>query len=203
MVQKILAFLVHFILTFTPACVNNPNHKPYWNTYWERGLILDHVHTTEIPIFNTYCKECHETISYWPEFVLPYQREPLETHEQVVLEYLEGININEIAVRICYNPRTVSRWIKLILTQASALIDQIIQRILSLIGTELPLTPAKAMEAATLLLAWLHKLAEVINFPHLHQLIGLCNILGKGDWDLWGAPLGNARSRVKEARLPG
>jgi hypothetical protein len=187
-----------------PVCVNNPAHKPYWNTSWERDLYLDHVHTTEISIFNAYCKECHETISYWPEFVLPYQRESVETHEQVVIEHLEGISINESAARIGYDPRTVSRWIKLILTQASALIDQVIQRILSLIGTEiLPLTPAMATKATALLLAWLHKLAEVISFSRLQRLMGLCNLLGKGDWDLWGAPLGNARSRVKEVRSPG
>lgn len=128
-----------------PVCLNNPDHRPYWNTRWERGLHLDHVHTTEIPLFNAYCEECHETISYWPEFVLPYQREPLETHEQVVIEHLQGISISESAARIGYDPRTVSRWIKLTLTQALALVGQVVRRILSLIGTEiLPLTPAVA-----------------------------------------------------------
>jgi hypothetical protein len=122
----------------------------------------------------------------------------------VVIEHLEGISINESATGIGYDPRTVSRWIKLIFTQAPALIAQVIQRILSLIGTEiLPLTPAVTTEATALLLAWLHKLAEVISFSRLKRLMGLCNLLGKGDWDLWGAPLGNARSRMKEVRSPG
>ena len=53
---------------------------------------MDHVNTTKITLFNAYCKECHETVSYWPEFVLSYQREPLETHEQVVVEHLQGIS---------------------------------------------------------------------------------------------------------------
>jgi hypothetical protein len=58
-------------------------------------------------------------------------------------------------------------------------------------------------EATRLLLAWLHNHAELIGFPRLHRLIGLCNLLGKGDWDLWGAPLGKGRSLVKEVRIPG
>jgi len=165
---------------------------------------MDHVHATEIHIFNTYCKECHETISYWPEFVLPYQPEPLETHEQVVVEHLEGISISESAAKIGYDPRTVSRWIKLTFTQAPSLIGQVVRRILHLIGTEiLPLTPMVAGEATNLLLAWLRKLAELIGFPRLRRLMGLCNLIGKGDWDMWGAPLGKARSRVKKARAPG
>lgn len=187
-----------------PVCLNNPEHMPYWNTSWERGLLLDHVHATEILLFNAYCEECHETISYWPEFVLPYQREPLETHEQVVIEHLQGISISESAARIGYDPRTVSRWIKLTFTQAPVLAGQVVRRILSLIGTEiLPLTPAVATEATRLLLAWLRSYAGWISFPRLHRLMGLCNLLGKGDWDLWGAPLGKARSRVSEAYSPG
>lgn len=187
-----------------PVCLNNPIHRPYWNTHWERGLCLDHVHATEISIFNAYCEECHETISYWPEFVLPYQPEPLETYEQVVVEHLEGSSISETAAKIGYDPRTVSRWIKLTFTQASALIDQVVRRILHLIGTEImPLTPAVAGETTSLLLAWLRKLAELIGFPRLRRLMGLCNLIGKGDWDLWGAPLGKARSRAKKARAPG
>ncbi|MDF9408137.1 helix-turn-helix domain containing protein [Pelotomaculum isophthalicicum JI] len=165
---------------------------------------MDHVHSTEIPLFNAYCKECHETISYWPEFVLPYQREPLETHEQAVIEHLQGISISESAARIGYDSRTVSRWIKLTFTQAQALVGHVVRRILRLIGAEiLPLAPAVATEATRLLLAWLHSYAGWISFPRLHRLIGLCNLLGMGDWDLWGAPLGKARARVKEASSPG
>ncbi|GBF33680.1 hypothetical protein DCCM_2786 [Desulfocucumis palustris] len=187
-----------------PICINNPTHRPYWNASWERNLCLDHVHVTGIFLFNAYCEECHETISYWPEFVLPYQREPLETHEQVVIEHLQGISIRENAARIGYDPRTVSRWIKLIFTQAPALIGQVVRRILIFIGTEiLPLSPVVAGEATMLLLAWLRNYAEWISYSRLHRLMGLCNLLGKGNWDLWGAPLGKARSRMKEARAPG
>ena len=155
-------------------------------------------------MFNAYCEKCHETISYWPEFVLPYQREPLETHEQVVVEHMQGISLRESANRIGYDPRTLSRWLKLSLSQALKLVDKVVQRILSLGSQEnLPLTATLAMEVANLLLAWIRSYAGLIGFPRLHRLMGLCNMLGKGDWDLWGGPLGNAKSRVKEVSSPG
>ena len=69
--------------------------------------------------------------------------------------------------------------------------------------TILPLTAPVAIEATNLLLAWLRNYADWISFPRLHRLMGLCNLLGKGDWDLWGGPLGNAKSRVKKAHSPG
>ena len=97
-------------------------------------MCQDHVNATKVTLFNAYCKKCHETISYWPEFVLPYQREPLETHEQVVVEHLQGISLRESAAKIGYDPRTVSRWLKLTLAQALELIYDAIQRILSVVG---------------------------------------------------------------------
>lgn len=188
-------------LPVKPGCCNNPQHRPYWNTSWVRGLLVDHVHTVEIPIFNAYCEQCHETISYWPEFVLPYECEPLETFEQVVIEYLQGVSISKIASEIGYDPRTVSRWLKLIFSQAHVLGDLVIRRILIITGTEiLPLTMAG--EYIRLLLAWLHSYAGWIDFTRLYRLMGLCNLLGRGDWDLWGAPLGKAKSRLREARAP-
>lgn len=187
-----------------PVCLNDPSHRPYWNARWERGLCLDHVNATEITIFNAYCEKCHETISYWPEFVLPYQREPLETHEQAVIEHLQGVSLRASAAKIGYDTRTVSRWIKLILAQALVLTDAAIRRILFALGQEiLPLSATAARDATLLLLAWLRNYAGWINFPRLHRLMGLCNLLGKGDWELWGAPLGRAKSRVKERPLPG
>jgi len=187
-----------------PVCINEPSHRPYWNASWDRELCLDHVNATEITIFNAYCEKCHETISYWPEFVLPYQREPLETQEQIVIERLQGISLRESAAKIGYDPRTLSRWLKLILTQALKFINEVVSRILSIVGQEiLPLTAAVAWEATTLLLAWLRNYAGWISFPRLNRLMGLCNLLGKGDWDLWGAPLGKARSRVKKVHSPG
>lgn len=165
---------------------------------------MNHVHVTKIFIFNAYCKSCHETISYWPDFVLPYQGEPLETNEAVLVEHLQGTNVSKIAVKIGYDPRTVSRWIKLNLMQSMKIIDQVVRRILNLVGTEiLPLSAVIAKEAAALLLAWLHKLAEWIGYPHLNRLMGLCNLIGKGDWELWGAPLGRARPRVHKIPAPG
>lgn len=187
-----------------PVCPNDPSHRPHRNTSWGRGLCLDHVHATEITIFNAYCKTCHETISYWPEFVLPYQREPLETHEQVVIDHLQGISLRERAETIGYDPRTLSRWLERILAQALVLIHAAIRRILRVLGQEiLPLTAILVEEATRLVLAWLYHYAEYIRFPRLHRLMGLCNLLGKGDWDLWGAPLGKAKSRVKEEPVPG
>lgn len=187
-----------------PACLNDPSHRPYWNDSWDRDLCLDHVFATKITILNAYCKQCHETISYWPEFVLPYQREPLETHEHVVIEHLQGISFRESAAKIGYDPRTLFRWVKLILAQALILINAAIRRILNVLDQEiLPLTAIVAKEATRLLLAWLRNYAGWTSFPRLNRLMGLCNLLGKGDWDLWGAPLGKARSRVKEEHLPG
>ena len=186
-----------------PVCLNNPDHAPCWNTHWIRGLILDHVHATGIPIFNAYCKPCHETISYWPVMVLPYRREPLETIEQVVVENLAGNSIRDSAARIGYDPRTVSRWIRLTFVQAFIVVFHVIRRILKLMPTILPLLAPDAGAATGLLLAWLHQFAVWIGYPHLDRLIGLCNLIGKGDWDILGAPLGRARSRVPEMHTPG
>jgi len=186
-----------------PACLNDPSHRPYWNVRWDRGLCLDHVNITEITIFNAYCKKCHETISYWPEFVLPYQREPLETHEQVAVEHLQGISLRESADKLGYDPRTLSRWIRLIFEQALIHIDEAVPRILRVVGQEiLPLTSTVAREATILLFSWLRNYAGLISFSCLNRLMGLCNLIGKGDWDLWGAPLGKAKSRVKEDHSP-
>ena len=204
--SDVQCYLEHYedFLPDKPVCLNDPSHRPYWNSHWYRGLCLDHISETKIPMFNAYCEKCRETISYWPEFLLPYQREPLETHEQVVVEHLQGISLRESANRIGYDPRTLSRWLKLILFQALELVDKVIQRILRLGSQEnLPLTATAAMEAANLLLAWVRSYAGLIGFTRLHRLMGLCNMLGKGDWDLWGGPLGNAKSRVKEVPSPG
>jgi len=183
------------------VCPNNPEHRPCWNTRWKRGLLDDHVHTTTVPIFNGYCEICHETISFWPEFILPYAQEPLETFEQVVIDYLQGISISKIAAGIGYNPRTVSRWLKRIFSQAKTLEGLVIRRIIRIVGTTmLPLTMPG--ELIKLMLAWLRSYADWSGFTRLRRLIGLCNLLGKGDWDLWGAPLGKAKSRTQEARAP-
>lgn len=135
---------------------------------------------------------------------MPYQREPLETRERVVTEHLEGISIRESAARIGYATSTLSRWIRLTFQQSLMLLNEVVSCILILAcQTILPLTAEIDSEATMLLLAWLRYYAEWIDFPQTNRLMGLCNLLGKGNWDLWGAPLGNAKSRVKRKPLPG
>jgi len=193
-----------YFLPKQPKCLNNSSHKPYWNNYWERSFLPDHVHEVSLEIAQAYCKECHETISYWPEFVLPYQREALETHEFVVIEHLQGMSFREIGAKIGYDPRTISRWINLTLEQGVQLWGEVIGCILSVIGHEnLPVVSRADWRITQLLLAWLRRYAEWIRFPRLHRLIGLCNLLGEGKWDLWGAPLGKAKSRVNTRPAPG
>lgn len=118
------------------VCPNNPAHKPTWHGCWKRGLLSDHVRAGNIPVYRSYCEPCRETISYWPMFVLPYQREPLETLEGALVEHLGGSSTREIAGETGYDPRTVSRWIKLTLNQSLSIFYQVIRRILLLIGTE-------------------------------------------------------------------
>ena len=186
-----------------PVCPNDHTHKPSWNAHWERELCLDHVHTMDIVLFNAYCRQCQETISYWPEFVLPYQREPAETHEQVLIEHLQGVSLRACAAKIGYDPRTLARWLSLIITQASELVSLVISRILLFYGQEiLPLSTTGFKETVMLLLAWLHQYGVWVGFPRLSRLMGLGNILGQGDWDIWGGPLGNAKSRVKTKHSP-
>jgi len=134
--------------------------------------------------------------------VLPYQREPLDTIEQVVIENLAGNSIRDSAARINYDPRTVSRWIRLTFAQALIIVFQAIRRILKLMPTILPLMASGVDNAPRLLFAWLRQFAGWIGYPHLNRLMGLCNLIGRGDWDLWGALLGRARSRVKEMPIP-
>ena len=140
------------------TCLNNSSHKPYWNNYWERSFLPDHVHEVSLEIAQAYCKECHETISYWPEFVLPYQREALETHEFVVIEHLQGMSFREIGARIGYNPRTISRWVNLVLEQGVQLWGEVIGCILRVIGHEkLPVVSRVDWRITQLLLAWLRR----------------------------------------------
>lgn len=187
-----------------PTCLNDPRHKPYWNNHWGRGFLPDHVHEVKLEIIQAYCEDCHETISYWPEFVLPYQREALETHENVLIEHLQGISFKEIGAKIGYDPRTISRWVNLTLEQGAQLWGEVIGRILSVIGHEsLPVVSRVDWRITQLLLAWLRRYAEWSCFLRLHRLIGLCNLLGEGSWDLWGAPLGKAKSRVNAKVSPG
>lgn len=187
-----------------PTCLNNSRHTPYWNNQWRRSFLPDHVHEVSLEIVQAYCKECHETISYWPEFVLPYQREALETHESVLIEHLQGMSFREIGVKIGYDPRTISRWVNLVLEQGVQLWGEVIGCILRVIGHEnLPVVSRVDWRITQLLLAWLRRYAEWIRFPRLHRLIGLCNLLSEGKWNLWGAPLGKAKSRVNIRPAPG
>lgn len=121
-----------------------------------------------------------------------------------MVEHLSGNSTRKIADETGYDPRTVSRWIKITLNQSLNIFYQAVRRILRLIGTEiLPLSFTGAKEAAKLLLVWLHELARKMDYPYLNRLMGLCNLIGKGDWDLWGAKLGKGRSRGNKVPAPG
>lgn len=146
-------------------------------------------------MFRGYCKHCKETISFWPEFVLPYQREPLETHESAVVDHLAGKSYVETSCKTGYEPRTVARWVKRIIGQAMSLGPKIITRILKdLPNSTLPLGPIEPL-LIHVLMAWLRQFAEWWGFLRVNRLIGLANLLGQGQWDLWGGELGTAKPR--------
>jgi len=147
-------------------------------------------------MFRGYCKKCKETISFWPEFVMPYQREPLETHEDAVVDHLTGKSFAETARKIGYDPRTVARWVMRITEQAIRLGPKIIAGVLKeLANSILPLFPPGKHENLEVALARLREFAGWINFPRVNRLIGLANLLGQGRWDLWGGELGSAKPR--------
>ena len=177
-------------------CLNNPDHNPCWHTGWERKFNPDHVHQEVFPMFRGYCKECRETISFWPEFILPYQPEPVETHESAVIDHLAGKSFVEIAGEIAYNPRTIARWVRRIIAQDLWLGPKIIALILKeLAHSLLPILPTGLCLLVQITLAWLREFAKWVGFPRVNRLIGLANLLGQGQWDLWGGELGNAKPR--------
>jgi len=178
------------------VCLNNPDHNCHWGSGWIRELIVDHVYEEVIPMFRGYCKDCKETISFWPEFILPYQREPLETYESAVVDNLVGKSYVETARENGYDPRTIARWVTRIVNQALSLGPKIIAKILKhLPNCTLPLVPVDFM-LLRVVMAWLRQFAQWSNFPRINRLIGLANLLGQGQWDLWGGELGNAKLRT-------
>ena len=178
------------------TCLNNPSHNPHWHTGWERKFTIDHVHKEVIPMFRGYCKECKETISYWPEFLLPYQHEPVETHESAVVDHFAGKSFVETAGGIGYDPRTVARWVTRIIAQAFCLGPKIMARTLKeLANSASPLLPIELRMRLKMVLARLREFAGWIGFTRVNRLIGLANLLGQGRWDLWGGELGNAKPR--------
>ena len=186
----------HKFLPKKVICLNNPSHRAHWHTGWVRKFTRDHVLLEEWPMFRGYCKECQETISYWPEFVLPYQHEPVETHESAVVDHLSGKSFVETASGIGYDPRTVARWVMRVSAQALCLAPKIIARILKdLANSATPLLPSELRIQLKVLLARLREFAEWTGFPRVNRLIGLANLLGQGQWDLWGGELGNAKPR--------
>ena len=188
-----------------PICIRDPKHKTRWNNTWKRYLIIDHVNKVIIIMFRGYCTVCGETISYWPEFILPYQPELVETHEQVVIEHIEGTPANKIAEKIGYDAQTVRRWIKRILGQAQILAPKAIPYLIKEITCELlPLWSTLAKELIKELLAWLYKYAKTIGFPRSYRLMGLCNLMSKGQWIIWGGAIGRCKySRGFIESLPG
>jgi len=176
-------------------CVRDPSHKPHKHTGWSRfSLTPDHVTQKLIRLFRWFCPECKESISIWPEFILPYQPELVETHEQAVVEHLNGTSITDTADVIGYNPRTVSRWIKRIMNQALLMAPRIIPQLLQFLACELlPLSSTIAFKATQELLSWLYRYAQFIEFPRLYRLMGLCNVLGQGRLIIWGGAIGRCR----------
>ena len=178
------------------TCLNDPSHNPHWHTGWKRKFTEDHVHLEELPMFRGYCRKCKETISFWPEFLLPYQPEPVETLESAVVDHLAGKSFVETANRFGYDPRTVARWVMLITTQVLWLGPKISARILKdLANSPAPLLPAESHLRLKVVLARLREFAEWIGFPRVNRLIGLANLLGQGQWDLWAGELGTAKPR--------
>jgi len=176
------------------TCLNNPEHRPHHHPGWERFFVVDHVEKVLIPMFRWYCRECKESISIWPEFVLPYQPEGVETHELAVVEHLAGKSFVETARELGYDPRTVAQWVARIIGQALSLAPKVIGRMLQdMPNSSLPLSPTVAVEAVKVLLAWLREWAEFVNLTRTNRLIGLCNLLGQGHWPIWGAPPGRPR----------
>jgi len=127
---------------------------------------------------------------------MPYQREPLETHEGAVVDHLAGKSFAETARDIGYDPRTVARWVMRIINQAVSLGPKIIARVLKeLANSILPLLPAGQGVYLEVALARLREFAGWINFNRVNRLIGLANLLGQGQWDMWGGELGSAKPR--------
>lgn len=176
-------------------CLRDPSHKTHKHTGWERfSLLPDHVTKKLVPMFRWFCPECKESISIWPEFILPYQPELLETHEQALVEHINGTPIVDTAKELGYDPRTVSRWIKRILNQALLMAPRTIPRILQDLTCEiLPFCSTYAFEVVQELLAWLYRYAQFISFPRLCRLMGLCNVLGQGRLIIWGGAIGRCR----------
>lgn len=183
-----------FFLPKEIQCLRDPDHKLHWHTCWWRFVILDHVNKVPIPMFRLYCLDCKETISIWPEFILPYQPELIGTHERVLVENLEGKPVKEIAEEIGYDPRSISRWIKRALNQALFIAPRVIPKLIKYLACELlPLSSTLATEVVKELLAWLYRYAKLIEFPRLYRLMGLCNMLKNGELIIWGGAIGRCR----------
>lgn len=171
------------------CCPRNPAHKPCWHGDWERNITEDNVYSELIKLFRAYCRDCKETISFWPEFVIPYQQQVVEIQESALVAVLSGTSINETSRRIGYDPRTVSRWTNRLILQSVALLNVLIPEFLSYLPySSLPMYSPKPAGAALLFLTWLRNLARELSFSRTHRLIGLCNVLSKGRVSLWGAP---------------
>jgi len=145
-------------------------------------------------MFRWFCIDCNESISLWPEFAVPYQPEPVETHEKAAVDYLNGVPIKDIATAIGYDPRTVSRWVHRIVDQAYLIHGFICPMVQQSAGELLPHYATSAFNAAKNLLASLRQHAEIIKFERVHHLMGLCNNLSKGRYIIWGGAIGRCRS---------
>jgi DNA-binding transcriptional ArsR family regulator len=170
-------------------CPRNSAHKPCWHGSWKRNVTEDNVYVEEIKLHRAYCQDCNETISFWPEFIIPYQQQLVEIQESVLVASLSGISVSEISRQIGYDPRTVSRWINRLMLQSVTLLNILVPQFLSYLPySSLPVYCPEPAGAAVLFLTWLRNLAMKLSFSRTNRLIGLCNILSKGRVSLWGAP---------------
>jgi len=175
-------------------CVRNPAHCTHRNGHWKRQIAVDYVSTTTMSLYRFYCIDCGESISLWPEFVLPYQREPVETHEQVLVKYVAGKTFTEMAEKMGYDARSIARWVRRMLQQTLFLAPHIIPEMMKAItGALLPLGIGSALSVVTQVLAWLHQYAQFIGFTRFSRLIGLANLLRQGRWIIWGGEVGRCR----------
>jgi len=175
-------------------CLRNPQHQTAFHGTWTRNLLIDHVHQLLISLYRWYCKECRESISCWPEFVMPYQPEPIETHERVVVAHLGGQPQAELARSLGYHPQTIGRWTNRILDQAGFLAPRVIPMLLNIIAVPFtPLCTGSALDVLQHILAWLYWYARQVSFWSRKRLMGLANLVQQGRWILWGGEIGRCR----------
>lgn len=187
------------------VCIRNETHRTQKHGHWVRELVIDHAMTTSVKLYRWYCRECGESISFWPEFVLPYQPEPVDTHEDSLVQHLSGKSYTEVADQIGYDKRAVARWVQRLIGQALLIAPRLIPEIMKAIASALlPQGVGGTLSIVTQLLAWLHQYAQIIEDSLSSRLLGLANRLRRGRLIIWGGEVGRCQyGREWMALLPG